>query len=87
MAGSRKARIGLGVVAVVLFAAAMSSIFGRSHRTAIAHARTPSVAAARSPKLTNFGGADTFFWGRTGKSTPVIADLLRVGAEIRRRSQ
>jgi hypothetical protein len=35
-------------------------------------------------RLINFGGADTFFWGRTAKGTSTIADLLRVGAEIRK---
>ena len=62
-------------------------------RWLVAHPRAPNArdvldeADRAYGKLTNFGGADTFFWGRTGKSTPVIADLLRVGAEIRRRSQ
>jgi hypothetical protein len=62
-------------------------------RWLVAHPRAPNArevleeADRAYGKLTNFGGADTFFWGRTGRSTSVIADLLRVGAEIRRREQ
>jgi hypothetical protein len=61
-------------------------------RWLVAHPRAPSArdvlneADRTYSKLTNFGGADTFFWGRVAKSTSVVADLLRVGAEIRKRT-
>jgi hypothetical protein len=45
------------------------------------------VTSQAFSQLTNWGGADSFFWGRTARTTTVVADLLRVGAEIRKRKQ